>query len=236
MIRGGVIAAILVVLLGAAAATPWVVTVPSFTFGDRERPVPTTTPMTIPPQEPPTRDLPVAETLEKFMLTLIVLVMVALVALAVYWIVRRLRAAWRPEDGASGADRLDGDAMPGEAMGIDPAALATAVARAEAHLAAAAEPGDAVVAAWVALEDEARLQGVGRRPAQTATEFTVELLTHSAAPAASVSVLRGLYHRARFTAHPVTSDDVVDARAALARIAAALDAATEARPRAGEPS
>lgn len=235
MIRGGVIAAILVVLLGAAAATPWVVTVPSFTFGDRERPVPTATPMTIPPQEPPTRDLPVAETLEKFMLTLIVLVMVALVALAVYWIVRRLRAAWRPEDGASGADRLDGDAMPGEAMGIDPAALATAVARAEAHLAAAAEPGDAVVAAWVALEDEARLQGVGRRPAQTATEFTVELLTHSAAPAASVSVLRGLYHRARFTAHPVTSDDVADARAALARIAAALDAATEARPRAGEP-
>ena len=31
---------------------------------------------------------------------------------------------------------------------------------------------------------------------------------------------RALYHRARFTAHDITADDVRDARAALTRIAA----------------
>lgn len=225
MIRGGVVAATVLVVLGAASATPWVVTLPPVSFGDRERPVPTTTPMTIPPQEPPARDLPVAETLEKVMLTLFVLVVVAVLALAVYWLVQRLRAAWRPEQDTTEADPLGGSDVLGEV--VDIASLATAVARAEAHLDGAVEPGDAVITAWVALEDEAELQGAGREPAQTATEFTVELLARTPAPADAVTVLRGLYHRARFTAHPVLADDVSDAREALARIAAALDAGVD---------
>ena len=227
-VRGGVIAAIVLAVLGAASATPWVVTVPPLTLGDRDRPVPTSTPVTIPPQQPPDRDLPVAETLEKTMLVLFALVVVAAVAFAVYLLVRRLRAAWRPEDDETEVDRLDGADVPGEVVGVDVAALATAVARAEAHLAGPLPPGDAVVAAWVALEDEAELQGKGRAPAQTATEFTTGLLAHTAAPADAVLVLRGLYHRARFTSRTTTADDVRHAREALARIAAALDAAPEA--------
>lgn len=222
MVRGGVVAAIVLAVLGAASATAWVVTIPPLRIGDQDRPAPTTTPMTIPPQEPPDRDLPVAETLEKVMLGLFALVVVAVVALAVYWLVRRLRAAWRPDEDGTAVDRLDDSDVPGEV--VDIASLATAVARAEAHLAGATAPGDAVVAAWVALEDEAELQGAGRDPAQTATEFTTELLARTAAPADAVAALRGLYHRARFTAHPVTPDDVDGAREALARIASALDA------------
>jgi hypothetical protein len=223
MIRGGVIAAIVLAVLGAASATPWVVTVPPFTIGNRDRPVPTTTPMTLPPQEPPQRDLPVAETLEKAMLALFTVIVVALAALAIGWLVRRLRAAWRPEEDLTEPDRLDGSDVPGEVVGVDITSLATAVARAEAHLAGTRQPRDAVIAAWVALEDEAELQGAGRDPAQTATEFTTELLARTSAPADAVAVLRGLYHRARFTSGPVTPQDVGSARGALARIASALD-------------
>ncbi len=222
MIRGGVVAATALAVLGAASATSWVVTLPSLALGGGERPVPTATPMTVSPQEPPQRDLPVAQTFEKAMLGLFVLVVAAIVALAVYWLVQRLRAAWRPEEDGTTADRLGAD-VPGEV--VDLASLATAVARAEAHLGGAVEPGDAVIAAWVALEDEAERQGAGRDPAQTATEFTTELLARTAAPEDAVAVLRGLYHRARFTAHPVTPHDVRGAREALARIAVALDAA-----------
>ena len=230
VIRGSVIAAISLAVLGAAAATPWVVTIPPFTIGNRDRSVPTTTPMTLPPQEPPQRDLPVAETLEKTMLVLFTLIVVALAALALGWLVRRLGAAWRAEEGLTGPHRLDGSDVPGEVVGVDITSLARAVARAEAHLAGSRQPRDAVIAAWVALEDEAELQGAGRDPAQTATEFTTELLARTSAPADPVAVLRRLYHRARFTSGPVTAQDVGSARGALARIAAALDVGQDSHP------
>ena len=86
----------------------------------------------------------------------------------------------------------------------------------------------------MALEDEAELQGASRDPAQTATEFTVVLLERTPAPADAVASLRALYHRARFTAHDITADDVRDARAALTRIAGALDAAPVETQQPGE--
>lgn len=149
-----------------------------------------------------------------------------LVAYLLYRFVRRLRRAWQPE---TDADET-GPATTGEVLAggleVDVAELATAVERAEATLSRFAEPGDAVIAAWVVLEDEAGRQGVGRTPAQTPTEFTSALLAHTAAPDDAVATLRGLYQRARFTAHPVSAEDVRLARATLGRIAAALDAAS----------
>jgi hypothetical protein len=81
-----------------------------------------------------------------------------------------------------------------------------------------------VIAAWVALEDEAAFQGAARDPAQTPTEFTTALLAHTPAPAEAVATLRGLYHRARFTSRPIGADDVRRAREALTAIAEAIDA------------
>ncbi|MEA4942872.1 MAG: DUF4129 domain-containing protein [Propionicimonas sp.] len=227
MIRGGVVAAIILVVLGAAFATPWVVTLTIPRFGPDEPPEPMIPPMTLPPQEPDRSDLASSETLERILLVLLAVLAVAIVGFAVARLVLRLRGAWRLRDEPVADDQLDG-ALRDEVAAVDLASLATAVARAEAHLAGLAEPADAVTAAWVALEEEAALQGTSRDPAQTATEFTTVLLQRSPAPVDAVLLLRRLYQKARFTTHPITPADVVLARESLARIAAALDAAAPA--------
>lgn len=232
--RGGVIAAIVLILLGAASATPWVITL-ALPRWVREQPPAVEEPsITIPPQEPTEYDPAVTQALERIVVMLVVLVVLALVGFALYRLVQRLRAAWQPEQANAAADHLVGDEV---GTVVDIASLATAVARAEARLAGHGEPADAVTAAWVALEDEAALQGSSRDPAQTPTEFTAALLERTPAPAAAVATLRRLYHKARFTEHPVTVEDVTNAREALSRIAQALDAPAFSVPdRTVEPS
>ena len=221
MIRGGVIAAIVLIVLGAGSATPWVVTLrlPQWV---RDQPPPVETPqITIPPPEPGDYDPAVTAALEKIVVGLLIAIGLAIAGFALYRLIQRLRAAWLPEDQVAPGDRLAADEV---ATVVDIASLATAVARAEAHLAGHAEPADAVTAAWVALEDEAARQGTSRDPAQTPTEFTATLLERTLAPPDAVATLRRLYHKARFTDHPVTAEDVDEARLGLGRIASALDA------------
>lgn len=232
MIRAGIIAAIAVAVAGAASATPWIVTITLPSFGRAERP-PEIPQFTAAPQQPGKRDPSLVQNIEGVAAALFVALVVAVIAFGLYWLIRRLRAAWRPEEADVESDLLEGD-VPGETLTVDIASLATAVARANAHLAGSAEPGDAVIAAWVALEDEAELQGAGRDPAQTATEFTSRLLERTSVPADAVAVLRGLYHRARFTSRPVSPDDVRRARESLGRVAEALDASVFATPRGTE--
>lgn len=225
MIRAGAIAAIVLVVLGAASATPWIVTLRLPTFEPGEQPEPEIPPMTFPPQEPADTDPAIAETLEQILVTLLAVLAAGVIGYALFRLIKRLREAWRPEIEPVEADQLESGDLLDDVVGVDLASLATAAARAEAHLAGLAEPGDAVTAAWVALEDEAALQGTSRDPAQTTTEFTTEFLRRTPAPADAVAALRGLYHKARFTEHPITPDDVRRARASLTRIAGALDSA-----------
>lgn len=75
-------------------------------------------------------------------------------------------------------------------------------------------PGDAVIAAWLALEHATK----GRRPHETATEFAAALPADEHA----LAELRALYQRARFSTVPVTEDDVARARAALDRVLVTL--------------
>lgn len=228
VIRGGVIAAIVLVVLGAAWATPWVVTLRLPDFDRTEPPPPEMPSITFPPQQPEPDDPAFSRLLQDAMMTALLILVATLAAYLLYRLIQRLRGAWRPEGEPVPTDQLNPGDVLGEVAAVDIAALATAVARAEARLAGLAEPRDAVTAAWVALEDEAARQGTVRNPAQTTTEFTTELLRHSPAPADAVTGLRSLYQKARFTTHPVTGTDVERARAALARIATALDAAVDA--------
>ena len=61
----------------------------------------------------------------------------------------------------------------------------------------------------------------GRAPHETATEFTVSVLTKETADEAALRELRTLYHRARF-GHHSSESDAEQARAALDRILATL--------------
>jgi len=94
-------------------------------------------------------------------------------------------------------------------------ALAEGVEHARLALAEHVPPGDAVVAAWVALEHAAQRTGVVRDPAQTPTEFTVAVLDETRADPAATRSLLDLYLRARFSEHPLTAADVTAARAHL---------------------
>jgi hypothetical protein len=103
--------------------------------------------------------------------------------------------------------------------------LLRGVEAARLSLASIAEPTDAVIAAWLSLEDAAAESGVRRHPAQTPTEFTLGVLTATKADADATRELLALYHLARFSTHPVTAEDVERASRCLGAIAASWHAA-----------
>jgi hypothetical protein len=80
-------------------------------------------------------------------------------------------------------------------------------------------PRDAVIEAWVTLENAADHK---RAPHETATEFTVALLEEENADEAALRELRTLYQRARFGAGTVDDDSADRARDALDRILATI--------------
>jgi hypothetical protein len=82
------------------------------------------------------------------------------------------------------------------------------------------EPADAIVRAWIGLQEAAEDSGVRRRPAETPTEFTTRVFTSVHADRDAASALLAVYLRARFGSHPVTADDVATARSAVARLTA----------------
>ncbi|MBE9926581.1 DUF4129 domain-containing protein [Cellulosimicrobium cellulans] len=109
--------------------------------------------------------------------------------------------------------------------------LRDAVDRVRAHLRTPdADPHDAVVAAWVALERAAARVGTRRDPAQTPTEFTTAVLSRTPADPHAVTTLRRLYHRARFSESTLGTTDLDAARHALTRIATDLGAPPEPTP------
>ena len=80
------------------------------------------------------------------------------------------------------------------------------------------DPGDAVVLAWLMLEQAAADSGLVRQPHQTPTEFTSAVLAQLRVDAGALDRLRRLYQRARFSGHQVTEDDVQAAQDALHRV------------------
>jgi hypothetical protein len=107
-------------------------------------------------------------------------------------------------------------------------ALREGVAAAARHLRSGARPVDAVVAAWVRLEEAAAASGLPRDPAATPTEFTLAVLDRTHADRAATRALLDLYLRARFGEEHLDADDVATARRAVDVIGAAL-ARTAAR-------
>lgn len=84
-------------------------------------------------------------------------------------------------------------------------------------------PSDAVIRAWLGLEESAAECGTERRPDQTSTEFTADVLAAHDVDPGALTTLRSLYQRARFgEPDTVTERDVDAAVTALDRIADTL--------------
>jgi hypothetical protein len=77
------------------------------------------------------------------------------------------------------------------------------------------DPADAIVRAWLGLQETAQESGIVRQPAETPTEFTSRILTRSLGDDGAIKTLLRLYLRTRFGDHPVTTEDVAVVRSAL---------------------
>jgi hypothetical protein len=97
----------------------------------------------------------------------------------------------------------------------DTPALRTGIELALQALDEQREPADAIVRAWLGLQETAEESGIVRLPAETPTEFTSRILSRAFADDRAVGTLLRLYLRTRFGDHPVTSDDVAAVRGAL---------------------
>jgi hypothetical protein len=204
-----VLAVGLLAVLAAAAGTPWAVSDRFRVWGGTptyQQPAFTASPQpaaTRPPLEP--SDAP--HLLVPLLWALLVLGVLALA----FWIWRVLpRAPHKVQPSA-------GLGMHALGQPVEPSApeVRHGVRQAQHLLDTVADPTDAVLAAWVALERAAERSGVARRPADTPTEFTAHVLTGTPADAAAVRALLGLYHRARFAAGGVGAASVEEARACL---------------------
>ncbi len=90
------------------------------------------------------------------------------------------------------------------------------------------DPTDAIIRAWLALEEAAETSGVVREPSETPTEFTVDVLNRTPAEPAPVRRLLRLYLHARFAAEPSTAEDVREAKRCLFALAESWSAADSA--------
>ena len=156
------------------------------------------------------------------------ILLLLLLAVAVWWAWQRWRsrsAPIRQPAGALGAT---------EPMVEEPQlpVLQRGVTEARRYLAEIPHPTDAVIAAWLALEEAAATSGVTRGRAQTPTEFTVAVLERTDADPDATTELLTLYHRARFSGQAIGVDEVRRAGRCLGRLAAswnALEPADESR-------
>lgn len=212
-----------VVVLGAATAAPWRFSPPHLPTPElsmpQQQPPPSPDPSVTPapqPAEEPTHDNRWTALITAILLSL-------LVAALLTFAVRKILTILRGQIDTTPDNLTGGTGTTTHDDAVDLPELQDAVTRALAHLDGHARPRDAVVAAWVALEEAAARAGAHRDPAQTPTEFAGTVLANTPAPPAAVARLRTLYQRARFTDRPIDRTAVAQARTALADIARSLD-------------
>jgi hypothetical protein len=217
------VAGLALVMFGAAHRVSWVWHVPAWNIGPLQLP---TIDMSMPSQPPADQSLTPYQA-AAWVVWLFRALGLAVAAVILFfvgrWLYRMISALVNTSiERRRPLDRLpSGAGVPGAPL--TPEQVSDALTEALRRLDAAAAPGDAVIVAWLTLEDAAGRHGVGRRPSQTPTEFAVDLLERSNVPAAELTTLRQRYVRARFSHLPTTREDVAAARSALTRIASSLD-------------
>lgn len=153
-----------------------------------------------------------------------------IIILAAYLLWRWLRGRWRApsalrtRQGAAGVTQA-----PGPEPEPEPARLLTGIELALQALEDEREPADAVVRAWLGLQQTAEQSGIVRGASETPTEFASRVLTRAFADAQPLHTLLRLYLRTRFGDHPVTADDVSAVRDALERLLASWRATESAK-------
>lgn len=101
---------------------------------------------------------------------------------------------------------------------VEAPAVVRGIARALNALDAPGVPHDAIVEAWLGLQQSAEDSGVRLRASETPTEFTVRVLAREQGIVDELSVLVSLYQSVRFGDRHPTASDIDSARSALLSI------------------
>jgi Domain of unknown function (DUF4129) len=151
------------------------------------------------------------------LIALTVLVIAVVLLLILYWIRRRRRNV---QKGILGVENTFGDVADGADLGSDAdlPALHRGLLRAAELLESHREPRDAIIRAWIGLQEAAEDSGLSRRPAETPTEFTSRVFASVDADRAAAAALLEVYLRVRFRSSPATESDATIARDAIARL------------------
>ena len=129
------------------------------------------------------------------------------------FVVRKIAQKVRERRVGREVDAADPDIpLEGDVVDLATAAMRAGAQRAAQVLEQEVPPGDAVIAAWVALESSAEKTGIHRDRAQTATEFTIEVLRSTHADPRAAQTLLDLYLAARYSEHRLTPQDVARPR------------------------
>ena len=149
-------------------------------------------------------------------------VLVALAALAVLgWLAwRAIRALWsaRPLSRRAGGAVGLGQSTTAADERIDAETIREAAADAQDAIETHRDPGDAIIAAWVRLEEASERTGRGRADAETPGEFAVRILSRRPGIDAELRTLLGLYESVRFGGRPADESARGEARRCLAAI------------------
>lgn len=205
-------------VVGAGTSGGWFL-FPRVWFAGRPLTTMPTPPQVSPPVHPP--PLQQSSTVQQWVAGILTALMAGLVLVGLVYLVRWL---WRHRPRRAVVEEEKPESTPAGVLAAEPdlPTLLRGAQRAESILARTdGEPRDLVMLCWVALEEAAGDSGVRRRPADSPTEFTSAVLRATRADPASVQSLLALYHRARFSSHPITDGDVRAARTAVIRLAGA---------------
>lgn len=211
----------LAVVAGAALAGPWQMATPDAPRYETPTAPATATP---PPAAPTETPLPVEQSDGSQPISfVVVLIIIAGILLLGYVLGRLLRRG--PGSRVRSEARSDsprGAAVTDAVIDEQPdlPALRRGVTAARSVLAEHDEPADAIIAAWLELEEAAASSGVNRAPSATPTEFTRRVLDATRADPDSTRTLLRLYLRARFARSArLTPADIEEAGRCLERVA-----------------
>ncbi|HWK78074.1 MULTISPECIES: DUF4129 domain-containing protein [unclassified Microbacterium] len=215
----GLIGIFVVVMLAASVQGIPVITPPDFLSADGavfDEPQPSGSPAASPPPE---QDFDLATTIIG---TIFLIVVIATVALIAILLVRALMRYWRerPLRSRAGGD-VDFESTAQEAA-QEADAVAPAIRRgidgALRSIDAESTATDAIIAAWVGLEESAADAGIARGMSETPSEFALRIITRRAGITEAAGDLLGLYERVRFGDYVAGVHDRSAARTALQTI------------------
>lgn len=215
----GVIALFVLVTITTRMQGIPVFTPPEFIFPAVTLPEqPASTPSAAPLTPAPTPQTPV---LSAIVNVIAIVLGVALLVLLVFFIVRALRALWRDrrlrlrKGSALGADVVDVGVS--EEV-IDAPIVRRGISGALATLNESTAPSEAIIAAWIGLEETAREVGITRAVTETPAEFTMRLIVRTEEVREPADTLLNVYEQVRFGGKTATEHDRAIARGALQKI------------------